>query len=76
MVVVAAGGDKRRLAAIALGELEAEHAAIKPQRALQIGDLEVHMPDTDAGIDRPGLWSAAAWVAVVGEAFISMTPDA
>ena len=52
MVVVAAGRDEGGLAAVALGQLESEHAAIECQRALQIGHLQMDMADPGAGIDR------------------------
>ena len=32
--------------------LEAEQALVERECALEIGDLEVHVPDVDAGIDR------------------------
>ena len=51
VVVVAARRDERRAGA-ALGELEAEHAAVEAQRALQIGDLEMDVADARPGIDR------------------------
>src|SRR5262249_15085771 len=35
-----------------LGELEAQYAAIEPQRAIEIGDLEMHMPDPHPRVDR------------------------
>src|SRR5665213_916054 len=54
VVVVAAGRDKGGLGAIALNELEAEDAAIKGERAVEIGDLEVDMANAHAGIDRRG----------------------
>ncbi len=34
-----------------LHHLEAEHAAIEAERALEIGDLEMDMPDPGAGDD-------------------------
>ncbi len=32
--------------------LEAEQAFVERERALEIGDLEMDVPDVDAGIDR------------------------
>src|ERR1700712_1388708 len=49
VVVIAAGRNERRGRAHLLHHLEAEHAAIKPQRPIEIGDLEVHMPDPRTG---------------------------
>ena len=52
MVVVAAGRDERGLVAHALLQLEAEHAAVEAERALEVGDLQVDVADVDARIDR------------------------
>ena len=51
MVVVPARRDECRVGAIALHQLETEHAAIEAQRALEIGDLEMDMADSSAGDD-------------------------
>ena len=51
-MVVAPRRDERSFAAIALDQLEAENAAIKAERPLDIGDLEVDMPDAGLGGDR------------------------
>ena len=48
VVVIAARGNERGLVAVTLHDLEAEHAAIKPQRAIEVGDLEMNMPDPGA----------------------------
>ena len=52
MVVVAPGGEKRRLVAEPLLELEAEHVAVEVDRPVEVRDLQVDVPDVDAGIDR------------------------
>jgi hypothetical protein len=52
VVVIAAGRDERRAVAHPLHQLEAEHVAIEAERAVEIGDLEMDMPDTGAGDDR------------------------
>ena len=52
MVVVAARREERRLGAVALGELETQDVPIEPERALEVGDLEVHVSDHDPLIDR------------------------
>ena len=52
MVVVAAGRDEGRLAAVALHQFEAEHAAIEGEGAVEIGHLQVDVADGDAGPDR------------------------
>jgi hypothetical protein len=51
VVVVAARRDECRVGAVALHQLEAEHAAIEAQRALEIGDLEMNMAYSGAGDD-------------------------
>ena len=51
VVVIAAGRNERRARAHALHHLEAEHAAIEAERAIEIGDLEMNMPDPGAGDD-------------------------
>ena len=40
--------------AVALHQLEAEHAAIEGERALEVGDLEVDVADPGAGGDGAG----------------------
>ncbi len=49
--MVAARRDERRLVTDALRELETKHTAVKGERALEVGDLEMHVADADAGID-------------------------
>ena len=51
MVVIAAGRNERRTGTHPLHHLEAEHAAVEPERAIEIGDLEMDMPDPRAGND-------------------------
>ena len=51
VVVIAAGRNERGARAQALLQLEAEHAAVKAERAIEIGDLEMDMPDPRAGDD-------------------------
>jgi hypothetical protein len=51
VVVVAAGGDEGGGAAVALGKLEAEDAAVEGEGALEVGDFEVDMADAYAGMD-------------------------
>jgi hypothetical protein len=48
VVMIAAGGDERGVRAQALHQLEAEHAAIEAKCAVEIGDLEMDMPDAGA----------------------------
>ena len=50
-MVIAAGRNERRAVAHPLHHLEAEHAAIEAERAIEIGDLEMDMPDPGAGYD-------------------------
>ena len=51
VVMITAGGDKRGLGAVALGELETEDAAVEGEGALQIGHLQMNVADADAGVD-------------------------
>jgi hypothetical protein len=44
-MVVAAGGQKRRLPPVTLRQLEAEHVAIKRNRSLESSYLQMDMPD-------------------------------
>ena len=46
MMVITAGRDERRLAAIALDQFEAEDPAIECERPLDVGDLEMNVTDT------------------------------
>ena len=48
------GRDEGGVPAVALGQLEAEHAAIEAQRPLEVGHLQVDMADAGAGVDRAG----------------------
>ena len=52
--MVAACGQERRLRPESLCDLEAQDAAAEPQRALQVGDLQVDVADADLGINRAG----------------------
>src|SRR5665213_288508 len=54
VVMIAAGRNEGRLQTPALHQFEAEHAAIKSERALEVGDLEMNMPDAGAGDDGRG----------------------
>jgi len=46
-MVMAAGKQKRRLAPVALCQLEAEHVAIKRNRPLKVSHLQMDMPYPD-----------------------------
>src|SRR5690348_339338 len=52
VVVVAAGGDERGLLAVAGEDVEPQDADVEAERALEVGHLQVHVPDVHAGIDR------------------------
>jgi hypothetical protein len=43
MVVVAPGGDKSGIRAIGGGQLEFQESAVKVQRALDVGNLQVYV---------------------------------
>ena len=51
VVVIAARRNERRLVAVALHDLEAEHAAIKSQRAVEVGDFQMDVSDAGASDD-------------------------
>ena len=51
MVVIATGRNERGAGTHFLHHLKAEDAAVEPERAIEIGDLEVDMPDPGAGDD-------------------------
>ena len=65
MVVIAAGREKHAPVGARL-HLEAQQAFVERQRALRIGDVQMHVPDDDARIDHgvmraPALPRAYAW---------------
>ena len=66
MVMIAAGRDEGRARTVTLDQLEAEHAAIEGERAVDVGDLQVHMADPGAGIDRGAERRVSAMRASVG----------
>src|SRR5258707_14143218 len=45
VMVIAARRNERRARGQALHQLESQHTAIKSQRAIEIGHLEMNMPD-------------------------------
>jgi hypothetical protein len=51
VVVVPARRHKRRLGAETLHEGKPQHVDVKGQRAFEVGDFQVHMPDAGTGID-------------------------
>jgi len=51
MVVIAAGRNERSAGSHALHQLEAEHTAIEAERAIEVGDLEMNMPDASSRND-------------------------
>src|SRR5688500_10179575 len=51
VMVVAASGNECRAAAIALRQLEAQHATVKAKRALKVSDLEMNMTNSDFRVD-------------------------
>jgi hypothetical protein len=54
VVVIAAGRNERRAGTQPLHQLKSQHAAIKSQRAIEIGDLEMNMADASSCDD--GRW--------------------
>jgi hypothetical protein len=55
MVMVAAGADEGRGIAHSLGEVEAQHVAVKCERPLDVRHLQVHVTDVNA-------WVYGAWL--------------
>src|SRR3954452_20671953 len=53
MVMIAPGRDERRLGPVPLHQRETEHAAVEGERPVEVGHLQVNVPDPRAGIDRP-----------------------
>jgi len=51
MVVISASGEERGLFAEVLCDLETQHAMIKVDGSLQVGNLQVHMTDANLAID-------------------------
>ena len=51
-MMITARGNESCLAPEALGQIQAEHTAIKPKCAVKVGDLEMHMADSNFGINR------------------------
>ena len=59
-VVMIAACRQENGAGASLHDLEAQHVAPKPQGAIDIGNLEMHVADTNARIDwsgRAGFWN-------------------
>ena len=54
VMMIAPGRQKRRLAAHARRDVEAENAVVKGNGAVQVGDLEMDVSDVYAGIDPVG----------------------
>ena len=53
MVMVTAGRNERGLRALALHQLEAEHATIENKGTVEIGDFQVNVPNLYAWINGP-----------------------
>ena len=56
VVVVAAGREEGGLVAVLLLQLEAEHAGVEGDRPVEVGDLQVDMPDPGSGRDGGWPW--------------------
>jgi hypothetical protein len=54
VVMITACRDERCLRAEPLPQFKTEHAAIKFQRAFEVGDFEMDMADADGRVNRPG----------------------
>jgi len=51
-MVVSAGRQKCGPGAVSLGQLESENALVESHGPLEVGHLEMHVADGDAGINR------------------------
>src|ERR1700719_4094051 len=54
VMVIPACRQKRRGVTHALHDLEAQHAGIKVESTIQVGDFEMDVADADSGIHRKG----------------------
>ncbi len=52
VMMVAAGGEECGLCAVTLGELESKDIAIESEGAIEVGDLQMNVADSDVGMDR------------------------
>jgi hypothetical protein len=52
VVVVAASRNEGCLDTVPLGQLEADDSAVYPKQKIQVGGLDVDVPDADLGIER------------------------
>src|ERR687889_2853660 len=50
VVVVPTGGEEHRVLPVPLGDLEPQNVPVEPQSALDVGYLEVHVPDAGLGV--------------------------
>jgi hypothetical protein len=57
-MVIAAGAEKRGGRSQPRRQLEAEHAVVERERAIEIGDFQVDVADVDAGIDGSAMRSS------------------
>ncbi len=53
--MITAGGEERGVPAETLRDLKPKHAAVKRQRPVEVGHLEVHMPDAHVGMNGRGI---------------------
>jgi hypothetical protein len=54
VVVVVAGGEQEHVEPVLAGvgrDAEAERVAVEPERAVEVGDAQVHVPDAHGGMD-------------------------
>src|SRR5579871_291482 len=65
MMMIAARGNERRLRTDALHQVETEHAAIKGERAIDVGDLEMDVTDAHSAVDRRAGLVKRNWIASI-----------
>ena len=59
VMVIAAGGDKRRLRAVPLCKFKAQQVAVKRQRPFEVGHFQMYMADANTGDDGSWGWFGA-----------------
>jgi hypothetical protein len=50
--MIPARRNESSVSAVTLRQLEAEHATVKSQRAVQVGHLEMHVANPNVGMNR------------------------
>lgn len=63
VMVITSRREKGRLRPVSLRDLKTQDTLIETDRPFQIGDLQMHMSDSNGGIDHGGVWQLRhAWI--------------